>query len=56
MERWFIILIAGVIAAGAGTIVIAALMAPNIAGLPLAGPALLVLALVLLLAQRRRRR
>lgn len=56
MERRFIILIAGVIAAGAGTIVVAALVAPNIAGLPLAGPALLVLALVLLLAQRRRRR
>jgi hypothetical protein len=56
MDKRIFMLIAGVIAAASGTILIAALIAPQIGGLPWVGPVLLAVALVLLLAQRRRRR
>jgi hypothetical protein len=56
MDKRIFILVAGVIAATSGTILIAALVAPQIAGLPLVAPVLLASALVLLFAQRRRRR
>jgi len=55
MDRRFIILIAGVIAAGAGTVAIAAMVAPTAVGASLAGPVLLILALLSILAHRRRR-
>lgn len=55
MERRFFLLIAGVIAAGAGTVLIAALVTPMAAGLPVAGTVLALLALLLLLARYRRR-
>ena len=48
--------IAGVIAAASGTVLIAALVTPQSAGLPLTAFGLLALALVLLLAQRGRKR
>ena len=56
MNQRFFILIAGVIAAASGTIGVAALMAPDVAGMPVAGIGLLAVALALLVAQRRRRR
>ena len=55
MNTRIFILVAGVIAAASGTILIAALVAPQIGGAALVAPALLALALVLLLAQRWRR-
>jgi len=55
MERRFLILIAGVIAAGSGTVLGAALLAPTVAGAALTAPLALVVALALLLAQRWRK-
>ena len=55
MERRIFILIAGVIAAASGTIAVTALMAPDVAGTPVAGIGLLAVALALLLAQRWRK-